>query len=259
MNIQQTLTEYLNRNKFNMGINDGDLLIICEDGQFTAHLNVIKRASAYVKNFADNYSNSTNNKNDNNDNDDKNENNLLHKNRKIEFKLLNYEMHVAKNVICWLYQKDLKLEELSIPTHNFRTYFSILELVNLLELNKNYDIGTRLYYDFIKNKLQKSSSVKKNWPLLLSFIDGKEVKYFKSIKKDIFDCCKKEIRDYVISYMLDIVHSEYLGDNKKSLNKFNGFLDGVDYSLSLDLKHEIIVTTLGIYNSEKEITKKNTK
>lgn len=249
INVKEMLNSYINRNKFCQGANNGDLLVICKDGKFTAHLDVIKNVSNYVKDITDNNLNS-NKGNKISDSENVNDD-LICGVSKTQILLSDFKIEIVKPIFDWLYQPLESIKEKTSNLHNFENFFQVFKLIKFLKLNIDYDKTLNLYYNYVKEQINCSLCVKKDWHILLYFIDGNDDKYLKLIKNDIFMRSKKEIRNYVISYMLDITHSEYLGDNNiKKLNMFDQFLKSDKYPLSKVLKYEIIVISLAMCNNE---------
>ena len=227
MILGNIINAYICKNKFNNGVNDGDLTIVCKnDNNFTAHSCILSPISDYISRIM---------KSDNND-------------KRINLK--EFDNNNVKDVIGWFYiinEKSL-WDATKNDLHSYTQYFRIFDQLNI---NVKFDNLIKKFCEDLKKSLERCSWMKKDWYCPLSYMDNYDNKYFDIIKGHIFDFYKSEIRNYVLSYLLDIVHSEYLDDGHHKLDKFSQFMNFENYPISTKLKYEIIIRSLVDFNMIK--------
>lgn len=224
--VRDILNGYIKRNTFNNGVNDGDCKIICNGKKsFIAHSTQLSAVSQYMKHIIE-HKISTDNK--------------------IEI-TMDFPCNVVKKFIEWTYQHNSPFENY-FKEFAFDHKFIVFKLFDKLGLDSSFDNAVNNYYLYVQTAIKNANCTKTDWALLLSFLENYDNKYYALLKNDIMRTAHKEIKNYVVSYLLDIVHSEYLQDDKHTLDGLSTFANESNYSLSRETKHEIIIMGLIEHN-----------
>ena len=223
------INAYICKNKFNNGINNGDLTIVCkDDNNFKAHSCVLSPISDYISRLM---------KTDNSD---------------IRINLKEFDNGTVKDVIGWFYIINDKSLWEAKTRNDVRSYIEYFKILDQLNINIKFDNLIKKFCEDLNKCLQQCSWMKKEWYHPLSYMDNYDNKYFELIKLHIFEIYKCEIRNDVLSYLLDIVHSEYLQDGHHKLDQFNQFMNFKNCPISTKLKYEIIMRSLVDFNQDKQ-------
>ncbi len=227
IHMKNILDSYITRNYFNNGINDGDCIVICNGGSFIVHSSVVSATSKYIDELIK-YQ--------------------LITSDKIEIHL-DFPLKTTMKFFGWLYDTTTPLESYKVDCYS--EYFNYFKIIDKLELDDKYSITINNYYQWLKKRLSTSKCIKKEWAILIYFLENYKNKYFDLLRQDIMKIAHNEIKNEVISYTLDLFHSEYLADNKHKIDKFSTFLIDPKYPLSIDTKYEIIIKILVEKNQDK--------
>jgi hypothetical protein len=156
-----------------------------------------------------------------------------------------------KNIIAlvgWMYQPS---NPIVFDTEYMCEQISFFEIFDLLEIEDAYSDTMHNYFLFVKKLLARH--LPKYWKGCLSILERHHDQhgYNQLLIKEVLQLAQVEIKDYVISYLLDIIHSEYLQDDRHKMNRFKNFNNEDDFPISLELTHEIIVWALVDHNQKK--------